>query len=97
MQVESQSVDVSRFEGLLAEGEEALAMAELKVAASRFIGALALWRGPALADFTFEPFAQAEIARLEELKLLAEERRIDAEPWFHAGFRGLVRYSGSSG
>ena len=79
MEVESQSVDVSRFEGLLAEGEEALAMAEPKVAASRFIGALALWRGPALADFTFEPFAQAEIARLEELKLMAEERRIDAE------------------
>lgn len=32
-----------------------------------------------MADFTFEPFAQGEIARLEELRLLAEEGRVDAE------------------
>ena len=31
--------------------------------------ALALWRGPPLADLAFEPFAQAEIARLEEQRL----------------------------
>ena len=41
--------------------------------------ALALWRGPALADLAYEPFAQAAIARLEELHLLAIERRIDAD------------------
>ena len=33
--------------------------------------ALGLWRGPALADVAYEPFAQAEIARLEELRLVA--------------------------
>lgn len=41
--------------------------------------ALALWRGPALADFAFEPFAQADIARLEELRLQCLEARVDAD------------------
>ena len=41
--------------------------------------ALALWRGPALADHRFDDFAQAEIARLEELRLEATEERLSAE------------------
>ena len=41
--------------------------------------ALALWRGPALAEFAFEEFAQAEMRRLEELRLVAQEERIDAD------------------
>jgi len=41
--------------------------------------ALALWRGPALADFAYEPFAQAAASRLEESRLAAVEDRIDAE------------------
>jgi DNA-binding SARP family transcriptional activator len=41
--------------------------------------ALALWRGPALADLSFEPFAQAEIARLEELRTVAQEELFNAE------------------
>jgi DNA-binding SARP family transcriptional activator len=40
---------------------------------------LASWRGPPLAAFAYEPFAQAEIARLEELRLTAIEQRIEAE------------------
>ena len=40
---------------------------------------LALWRGPPLADFTYEPFAQQEIARLDELRLVAIEQRVDAD------------------
>jgi Bacterial transcriptional activator domain len=40
--------------------------------------ALALWRGPPLADLAYEPFAQAPIARPEELRLHALEQRIDA-------------------
>ena len=39
----------------------------------------ALWRGPALADLAFEPFAQAEAARLDELRVAALEDRIAAE------------------
>ena len=41
--------------------------------------ALRLWRGTPLADFAYEPFAQSEIARLEELGLACLEQRIDAD------------------
>ena len=41
--------------------------------------ALALWRGPALADFAFESFAQAHIAQLEELRLATLEERVQAD------------------
>jgi DNA-binding SARP family transcriptional activator len=70
-----QALDLHRFERLVAgaEGEEPAAAAE------KLREALALWRGPPLADFAYEPFAQAAIGRLEELRLLALERRIDAD------------------
>ncbi len=45
----------------------------------KLVEALALWRGQPLADFTFEPFAQAEIRRLEGLQASALEERIDAD------------------
>ena len=41
--------------------------------------ALALWRGAPLADLADEPFAAAEIRRLEELRLRATELAIDAD------------------
>jgi DNA-binding SARP family transcriptional activator len=41
--------------------------------------ALALWRGPPLADFTFEAFAQPQIAHLEELRLTTLEQRVEAD------------------
>jgi DNA-binding SARP family transcriptional activator/class 3 adenylate cyclase/tetratricopeptide (TPR) repeat protein len=74
-----QEVDVERFEQLLASGREALARGAAADAAGLLRRALALWRGPALADFRFEPFAQAEIARLEELRLVCIEECIDAD------------------
>lgn len=40
--------------------------------------ALRVWRGPPLADFVYESFAQAEISRLEEVRLQALEERIEA-------------------
>ena len=79
LQVGSDQVDATRFEHLLAEGREALGDGDADSAVARLGEALALWRGPALADFAYEPFAQAEIARLEELRLQAEEERIEAE------------------
>jgi DNA-binding SARP family transcriptional activator len=72
-------VDVERFEQLLASGPEALASSDAADAAGMLRRALALWRGPAMADFRFEPFAQAEIARLEELRLDCIEERIEAD------------------
>ena len=53
--------------------------AEPPVAAERLREALALWRGPPLAEFAYEPWAQAEIGRLEELRLSALQDRIDAD------------------
>ena len=73
--VEPACVDAHRFRRLL---EAAPAQAAAERAAS-LREALALWRGPALADFTYDPFAQREIAALEELRLAAVEERIDAD------------------
>jgi DNA-binding SARP family transcriptional activator/tetratricopeptide (TPR) repeat protein len=72
-------VDVERFEQLLASGREALGSGTAADAAGMLRRALRLWRGPAMADFRFEPFAQAEIARLEELHLDCIEERIEAD------------------
>ena len=49
------------------------------VASRRLQEALALWRGPPLAEFAYEPWAQAEIGRLAELRLAALQDRIDAD------------------
>ncbi|HEY1920232.1 MAG TPA: BTAD domain-containing putative transcriptional regulator [Streptosporangiaceae bacterium] len=72
-------LDVSQFERLIAEGSDALAAGGAADAARTLRQALSLWRGPALADFRYEPFAQAEIARLEELHLACLEERIEAD------------------
>ncbi len=58
-------LDLHRFEGLLAEGDRALARHDPAVASESLRKALALWRGPALADYAGESFAQAARARLE--------------------------------
>jgi predicted ATPase/DNA-binding SARP family transcriptional activator len=79
LQVEPGELDRDRFERLVAEGGEALASGHPELASERLRGALSLWRGPALADFAYEPFAQTEIARLEELRLQALESRVEAE------------------
>ena len=79
LQVDADRLDSDRFERLCSQGSSALAAADPGAAASRLREALDLWRGPALADFTYEPFAQTDIARLEELRIAALEERIDAE------------------
>ena len=43
------------------------------------VEALALWRGPALAEFRYEDFARDEIARLDGLRLVALETRLEAD------------------
>jgi len=72
-------VDVDRFEVLVDAGRTALGEGDARGASERLREALALWRGPPLADFAYEPFAQAEAARLEEERLAALEDRIDAD------------------
>jgi predicted ATPase/DNA-binding SARP family transcriptional activator len=72
-------LDSERFERLRREGVEALAAGRAARAASLLEEALSLFRGSPLADFTYEPWAQNEIGRLEELRLTALEDRVDAE------------------
>jgi YVTN family beta-propeller protein len=79
LHVEPEQVDADRFAALAAEGRQALADGDPSGAARKLREALAPWRGPPLADFAYEPFAQAEIARLDEERLAALEDRIDAD------------------
>ena len=53
--------------------------AEPATAAATLREALGLWRGLPFADFTYDAFAQATIARLDELRLGALEERIEAD------------------
>jgi DNA-binding SARP family transcriptional activator len=72
-------LDVDRFEQLAGEGRDALTAGDPVTAGAHLHEALSIWRGPPLAEFTFEPFAQAAIARLNEARLATVEDRIDAE------------------
>jgi DNA-binding SARP family transcriptional activator len=73
------ALDLQQFEQLAHEGSTALERDDPAGAASSLSGALALWRGPALADLTDETALGPVIARLEELRVLALERRVEAE------------------
>lgn len=77
--VDRMAVDLHRFEALAANGRRELALGEFEAAAGLLAQALALWRGPALADLDEEPFVKTERNRLEALRLAATEDRIDAE------------------
>jgi len=65
LQLDPERVDARRFEQLAATGA--------------YREALGLWRGPALGDFRYERWAQAEAQRLEELRTAVLEDRIDAD------------------
>ena len=77
--LEPEQLDLGRFERLLGDGRELLTSGDADRAAGALRAALGLWRGPPLSDVAFEPFAQAEIARLDELRLAALEERIEAD------------------
>jgi DNA-binding SARP family transcriptional activator len=79
LRIEPDQLDLHRFERLVGEGERTLSDGEAALAHDRLSGALALWRGAPLADFTYAPFARAAVVRLEELRLTAVELRIDAD------------------
>lgn len=79
LRVGADELDVHRFECLARQGRQALAANEPQQAVDRFREALALWRGAPLADLRYEPLAQSEITRLEELRAGVIEVRIDAD------------------
>ena len=72
-------LDLDQFERLAGEGRDALSAGDAGTAAERLRAALGLWRGRPLADFAYEPFAQAAIARLEQARLATLEDRIEAD------------------
>ena len=86
--VEPDAIDARRFEALITTAQAARANGDASEARRLLDAALALWRGPPLADVEFESFAQGEIARLEELRLAALEERVDAR--LSAGEHALV-------
>ncbi len=73
LRVERSQLDATRFEEVTAAarrsgGEDAVEL---------FDRALAVWRGPALAEFAGRSFAQPDVVRLEELRLVVREERAD--------------------
>jgi YVTN family beta-propeller protein len=79
LRVESGELDLDRFNDLVAEGRRALAARDPARGAAALEDALALWRGPPLADFAYEQFARAEIERLDGLRFAALTERIEAD------------------
>ena len=74
-----EQLDARRFELLVAGARQDLAANRPARAATALEEALALWRGPPLADLAFEPFAQREIARLQQEHVAALELLAEAE------------------
>ncbi len=78
LDIDLEDVDAYVFERLVDDGRRALGEGRYEHAAVTLGRALELWRGPALADFVFMDFASTEAARLEELRVVAIEARLEA-------------------
>src|SRR5207249_432664 len=72
-------IDVNVFERLVREGRQLLEAGDAGAGSAKLRDGLALWHGPALADFAEEPFVAPELGRLEELRLTAIEDRVEAD------------------
>ena len=77
--VEPGELDLDRFDEFALRGRAALAAGRHAEASTRLTEALAVWRGTALVDVVFEPFASVESARLEELRTGVLEDRFEAD------------------
>lgn len=77
LRLDASELDAARFDALMRDAKKALPV-DPSIAVSTLDDALALWRGPALADLADQPSLLAEAARLDELRLEAQEVRIDA-------------------
>jgi DNA-binding SARP family transcriptional activator len=78
LELDADELDLARFERLTHQGTQALRPAP-RLAAAKLREALGLWRGPPLVEFTDEPFAQPERARLQEQRLTVVQARIEAD------------------
>lgn len=83
LQVEPEAIDAGRFERLFLAGSRAMQQGDAALASALLRQGLALWRGPALADFRYDDFARISTDRLEELRLIALEELADADLTLH--------------
>ena len=79
LEVGDDGFDVLRFEHAVETGRSQLAAGEADAAADALRAGLALWRGAAYAEFGDEEWAQPEVQRLDELRLVAHELLADAD------------------
>ena len=79
LELDRERIDAHRFERLVTEAREELGAGHPERAAGILERGLALWRGAALADVAYEPFAQGEIKRLHELRVTAFEQQVEAD------------------
>lgn len=75
LELQPEQLDLERFRRLVEEARQRTP----EERSSKLRDALALWRGPPLADLAFEEFAQNEIGRLEEVRLAALEQLLEAD------------------
>lgn len=78
LSAEPDSIDAQSFERQVAEASTILNR-DPEAASAQLSEALQLWRGTAFEEFAYYDFAQSEITRLEELRLTAIEKRIEAD------------------
>jgi DNA-binding SARP family transcriptional activator len=79
LRLDRECLDAHRFARLVGDGRGALAAGRPEQAVATLQAALALWRGSPFADLAYEPFAQREITRLEDLRVAALEQLIEAK------------------
>ena len=79
LQVGPGQLDIDRFEDGAGRARAELSSGDVDTARALLGDALALWRGPALADVPWERFADGEVRRWDELRHAAEEDLVDAE------------------
>jgi YVTN family beta-propeller protein len=79
LHLEPGELDLDRFDGTVTDGRALLSEGRASEAAATLRSALALWRGPALADVLYEPFGSRAAEALEERRLAVVEDRIEAD------------------
>jgi DNA-binding SARP family transcriptional activator/streptogramin lyase len=79
LRIDEEGLDATQFRRLAAEGRRLAASGGHERASTRYREALALWRGPPLADVFFESFARNEVERLEEERISVVIDLIDCE------------------
>jgi DNA-binding SARP family transcriptional activator/WD40 repeat protein/energy-coupling factor transporter ATP-binding protein EcfA2 len=77
LRVDPEECDATRFERIVTDAQRLAAAGDLARATELLDAALGLWRGPAWAEFADEDFARPEVARLDGLRAVAMEERVE--------------------